>query len=170
MLAILASQSHGGNTSPCDCEARILSLWVPAVKITPHRLKYSPHHGANSIVTHRVPSPRNNTVTRANKTPPPFPRPLPTRPVPTRGWGVYHACASAHGRGCRCSSIDLQRNKSTYSLPQRTNCHSTCARPSTIRWPVSPASASLWGGVLLSNKRGYYHFYYLFYLLFFILC
>ena len=31
MLAILASQSHGGNTSPCDCEARIASLWVPAV-------------------------------------------------------------------------------------------------------------------------------------------
>ena len=44
MLAILASQSHGGDTSTCDCEARIASLWVPAVKITPHRLKYSKLH------------------------------------------------------------------------------------------------------------------------------
>jgi hypothetical protein len=44
MLAILASQSHGGNTSPCDCEARIASLLIPAVKITPHHLKYKLHH------------------------------------------------------------------------------------------------------------------------------
>jgi hypothetical protein len=44
MLAILASQSHGGNTSLCDCEARIVSLWVPAVKITPHHPKYSKLH------------------------------------------------------------------------------------------------------------------------------
>ena len=36
------------------------------------------------MVTRRVPSPRNNAVTRGNKTPPPFPRPLPTCPVPTR--------------------------------------------------------------------------------------
>ena len=30
-----------------------------------------------------VESPSNNAVTRANNTPPPFPRPLPTRPAPT---------------------------------------------------------------------------------------
>jgi hypothetical protein len=38
MLAILAPQWQGGNTSPCHCEARIASRGVPAVKITPNRL------------------------------------------------------------------------------------------------------------------------------------
>ena len=47
------------------------------------KMELAPWCGAISIVTRRVPSPRNNAVTRANKTPPPFPRPLPTRPVPT---------------------------------------------------------------------------------------
>ncbi len=33
-------------------------------------------------MTRRVPSPRSDAVTRANKTPPPSPRPLPTHPEP----------------------------------------------------------------------------------------
>jgi hypothetical protein len=40
----------------------------------------APHHGANSIVTRRVPSPRNNAVTRANKAPPPLPKTPPNTP------------------------------------------------------------------------------------------
>ncbi len=44
------------------------------------------------MVTCRVPSPRNNAVTHGNKTPPPFPRPLPTRPVPTRASAGCESC------------------------------------------------------------------------------
>ncbi len=44
MLAILAPQWQGGNTSPCHCEAGIPSLGVPPVKITPNRVKYSKLH------------------------------------------------------------------------------------------------------------------------------
>ena len=40
MLAILAPQWQGGNTSPCHCEARIASFGVPAVIFTPNPLKY----------------------------------------------------------------------------------------------------------------------------------
>ena len=43
-------------------------------------------------MTRRVPSPRNDAVTRANKTPPPFPRPLLTRPVPTRASAGCVSC------------------------------------------------------------------------------
>jgi len=62
-------------------------------------------------VTHHVPSPRNEAVTRANKTPPPSPQPLPTRPEPT--------CASA---GC-VSCLHL------CTLPQKNLLFfaSTCA-------------------------------------------
>ena len=44
------------------------------------------------MVTRHVPSPRNNAVTRGNKTLPPFPRPLPTRPVPTRASAGCESC------------------------------------------------------------------------------
>ena len=80
MLAILAPQSQGGNTSPCGCGARIASLFFPVVKITPHRLKYGKlHHSDTSR-----PLPKEQRCHPRQQDSPPFPRPLPTRPV--------HAC------------------------------------------------------------------------------
>jgi hypothetical protein len=77
-------------------------------------------------VTRRVPSPRNDAVTRANKTPPPFPRPFPTRPVPTI---ASAGCVSRTEETADLSAhVDLRQNKSNYSLPQRTNHPSTCVR------------------------------------------
>ena len=64
---------------------------------TPSKIQIvAPHHGAISIVTCRVPSPRNNAVTRGNKTPSPFPRPLPTRPVPMRASVRCVSCLRLH--------------------------------------------------------------------------
>ena len=85
MLAILAPQWQGGNTSPCHCEARIASFGVPAVIFTPNPLKYV-NYTTRWCNFHRrdtVCPTRHDAVTHANKTPPPFPRPLPTRPGPT---------------------------------------------------------------------------------------
>ncbi len=173
-------------------------------------------------------STRHDAVACANKTPPPFPRPLPTRPVPTitsagcvscfrlcalprkillffasSRAGQYRtvtatsrhlssACfdgdvgyvvtdayllrrhVATRGRGCRPQRVDFRRKQSTraviscrlHSLPQRTNPQPARVRPFNTTWPTSHASASLWGGVMPTNKRGYYNFYYFFIYLF----
>ncbi len=103
-------------------------------------------------MTRHVPSPKNDAVTRANK----------TVGAARFDGDIGHVIIDASlicrrvavgGRGCRPQRVDLQRNKLTYSLPQQTNHPSTCARPSTIRWPVSPASASLWGGGPVAQQK-----------------
>jgi hypothetical protein len=43
------------------------------------------------MVTRRVPSPRNNAVTRGNKTPPPVPRPRPGADACVGGVGIVLA-------------------------------------------------------------------------------
>jgi hypothetical protein len=123
MLAILASQSHGGNTSPCDCEARIASLGVPVVKITPNRLNtinYTTrwcnfHHGDTSC------PPQGTTLSPVSTRLPPFPRPLPMRPVPT--------IASA---GCisRFHLRALPPKKFTIFCIVMLRCHPTVTAPS----------------------------------------
>jgi len=129
-------------------------LWSPnRESLGPHGKKYTtlskipeiaPHHGANSILTRRVPSPRNNAVTRANKTPSPFPRPLLTRPVPAR---ASAECVSRVEEAADLSvRIDLRRNKSTYSLPQQTNHPSTCTRGHLQLDGQYPQRAHHWGG------------------------
>jgi hypothetical protein len=167
-----------------------------------------------------VSSTRHAAVACANKTPPPFPRPLPTRPVPTItlagcvsrfrlcvlpqknllffaslrtgqyqtvtatsrhlssapfdgdvGYVVtdaYLLCrrVDTRGRGCQPQCVDFGQKQSTqavtscrlHSLPQRTNPHPAHVQPSNTTWPTSHARASLWGGVMPMNKRGYYHF------------
>ena len=69
---------------------------------------------------------------------------------------------ATQGRGCRPWRVDFLRNKSmrsdNHSLPQQTESLTACAQSSTTRWPVSQASTSLWGGLLLSYKRVYYYF------------
>ena len=47
--AILASQSHGGNTCACNCEARIKSSAIPVVKIAPQRPKLKIEDGKTSL-------------------------------------------------------------------------------------------------------------------------
>ena len=87
-LTILAPQWQGGNTSPCHCEARIASLGVPAVKITPNRLNtinYTTrwcnfHHGERRVLhKERCCRPRQQDSPPLPKTPP----------------GAYRASASA---------------------------------------------------------------------------
>jgi hypothetical protein len=92
MLAILAPQSQGGNTSPCDCGARIASLFFPVVKITPHRLKYGKlHHSDTSR-----PLPKEQRCHPRQQDSPPLPTTPPNTPCAcVRRRGVYHACASA---------------------------------------------------------------------------
>jgi len=100
MHAILAPQWQGGNTSPCHCEARIPSLGVPPVKITPNRVKYSKLHSrwCNFSSSDASCPPQGTTLS-----------PVPTRlPPPSQDpsqhamclhmlrQGVYRACASAH--------------------------------------------------------------------------
>ena len=46
-----------------------------------------------------------------------------------------------------------ENNRRLHSLPQCTNPHPTCVRPS---------NTTLGGGVMPTNKRGYYNFYYFF--------
>ena len=183
-------------------------------------------------MTHCVPSPRNDAVTRANKTPPPVPRPLPTRPVPTRALAgcvsclrlcalpqenllffaslrahqypnvtatsrrgssarfngdighviinesLVRRCVATRGRGCRLQCVDLQQNKSTrghIALASTASSNAPTPIPLTrghlILDGQPPMQARCCvGGVMPTNKRGYYHFYYLFYLLLFILC
>jgi hypothetical protein len=92
MLAILASQLHGGNTSQCDCEARIASLGVPAVKITPNRLNtinYTTrwcnfHHGDTSC------PPQGTTLSPASTRLPPLPKTPPDAPCPYYCVGGVH--------------------------------------------------------------------------------
>jgi hypothetical protein len=86
MLTILAPQSHGGNTFPCDYGARIASLGVPPVKITPNCVKYSKLHSrwCNFPSSDASCPPQGMTLLPApTRLPPPFPRPFPTHPVPT---------------------------------------------------------------------------------------
>ena len=74
----------------------------------------APHHGANSIVTRRVPSPRNNAVTRGNKTPPPFHDPSRhALCLHVRRWGVYRACASARSHKKIYSYFSHRRARNT---------------------------------------------------------
>ncbi len=174
-------------------------------------------------------STRHDAVARANKTPPPFPRPLLTRPVPTItlagcvsrfrlcalqqknllffassragqyrtvtatsrrlssarfddevGYVVtdaYLLCrrVATRGRGCRPQRVNFGRKQSTravtscrlHSLPQCTKTHPAHVQPYNTTWPTSHASASLWGGVMPTNKRGYYNFdfFYFFFIL-----
>ncbi len=81
---------------------------------------------------------------------------------------AYLLCrrVATRGRGCQPQCVDFGQKQSTraftscrlHSLPQCTNPHLACVRPSNTTWPTSHASASLWGGVMPMNKRGYYHF------------
>jgi hypothetical protein len=218
MLTILAPQSHGGNSFPCNCGARIASLGVPSVKITPNRVKYSKLHSrwCNFLSSDVSCPPQGTTLLPApTRLPPPFPRPLPTRPVPTitlagcvlrfrlcalsrkillffassragqyqtvtttfcclssarfdGDFGyvvtdVYLLCrrVAMRGRGCQPQLVDFGRKQSTqavtscrlHSLPQRTNPHPACVRPSNTTWPTSHASALLWGGGLCQQTR-----------------
>ena len=69
---------------------------------------------------------------------------------------------ATRGRGCRPQRVDFGRKQSTravtscrlHSLPQRTNPQPARVRPFNTTWPTSHASASLWGGVMPTNKRG----------------
>jgi hypothetical protein len=83
---------------------------------------------------------------------------------------LLRRCVATRGRGCRPQRVDFGRKQSTQavtscrldSLPQRTNPHPAHVRPYNTTWPTSHASALLWGGVMPTNKRGYYNFYYFF--------
>jgi hypothetical protein len=48
--AILASQWHGGNTSPCHCEAGIASLVLPVVKNMSQSTKLAVNDGMISVI------------------------------------------------------------------------------------------------------------------------
>ena len=98
MLAILAPQWQGANTFPCHCEAGILSLGVPPVKITPNRVKYSKLHSrwCNFPLSDALCPPQGTTLS-PDKTPPPSQDPsrhaLCLRSLRR---GVFRASASAH--------------------------------------------------------------------------
>ncbi len=100
MLAILAPQWQGGNTSPCHCEAGIPSLGVPPVKITPNRVKYSKLHSrwCNFPSSDASCPPQGTTLSPApTRLPPPSQDPSRHALCLRSLWrGVYRACASAH--------------------------------------------------------------------------
>jgi len=82
MLAILAPQWQGGNTSPCYCEAGIPSLGVPPVKITPNRVKYSKLHSrwCNFPSSDASCPPQGTTLLPAPTRLPPLPKTPPDTP------------------------------------------------------------------------------------------
>ena len=99
MLAILAPQSQGGNTSPCDCEARIASFGVPAVIFTPNPLKYL-NYTTRWCHFHRRDTscpPQRTTLSPApTRLPPPSQDPSRHALYLRSRWrGVYRASASA---------------------------------------------------------------------------
>ena len=99
MLAILAPQWQGGNTSPCHCEAGIPSLGAPPVKITPNRVKYSKLHSrwCNFPSSDASCPPQGTTLLPAPTRLPP-PSQDPSRHalcLRSLGWGVFRASASA---------------------------------------------------------------------------
>ncbi len=50
LRAILVSQLHGGNSSVCNCEARIASLALPGMKSTPQSTKIALGDGTISLI------------------------------------------------------------------------------------------------------------------------
>ena len=78
-------------------------------------------------MTRRVPSLRNNAVTRGNKSPPPFPRPLPTCPVPT--------CASVGCVSCLRLHALPQKNLLLFFASSRAQ-YPTVAQPLTYHFNV----------------------------------
>ena len=125
MLAILASQSHGGNTFPCDCEARIASIWVPAVKITPHCQKYHKlHHTMVPIPSLHAASPPQGTTLSPAPTRLPPPSHDPSRHalcLRSRRWGVFRASASArsHRKNRRFDDTSSRHQYRTVTAPSR---------------------------------------------------
>jgi hypothetical protein len=133
MLAILAPQWQGGNTSPCHCEAGIPCLGVPPVKITPNRIKYSKLHSrwCNFPSSDASCPPQGTTLL-----------PVPTRlPPPSQDPSQHALCLRSLRRGVFCASASARSHEKFYffrivacrSIPNRDS-HFPSFEQRALRW------------------------------------